>query len=638
MLTITKENMGVFLNMSFHIHFLPLLIVVALAWAAPVLLSLFRISKVPTVIAEIVLGYVLGHFMLDHLSSESLKILDFLALAGFIFLMFLSGLEINVDQIVASLPRKKITLSGFLKNPLLVGIVHFGLAMVLSYISTLALAQLIHIPNLWYFSLIMVTTSVGIILPVLKNRGEIAGHYGQMIIIAAAVADIFSIIMFSFTAFILKHGFKWELLYIFILFFALYFFTLIGRRLKRVPRIKKMSYQFSHSALQIRVRGTILVILGFVVMAQFIGEEEVLLGAFLSGLLLSGFLHKERSLLIVKMDGMGFGFFIPIFFVMVGMKFDTSAFAEFDSSLLWFLGALLLVLFLVKIIPSLLWARLFGMRRALAGGFLMSSRLSLIIAAAAIGLELGVISEGINASFVLMAVITCLLSPIIFNQINPRNILSGNKTIIVGGSSTAVLLARRLHVHGKKAIIIEKDFDRCRDIRNKGLDVIMDDGLQPGIYRELHLRNNNYVVLECGDETNTKIAAMLREQFQHENIIARANSKRVESKLRLLNVDTVDQRRVLATTIENLILRPNTYHDLVESFDNYSVEEIQITNSEIDGKQIKEVPFHSEAILMMIKSGNSLSIPHGDTYLRKGDILHVFGTNAAMEATHKLVE
>jgi len=631
--------MGVLLNMSFALDFLPLFLVIGLAWAAPIILSLFRLNKVPTVIAEIILGFVLGHFMLDNFSTESMKILDFLALAGFIFLMFLSGLEINVDQIMASLPRKKLSVSGFLKNPLLVGFIHFVLAMGLSYISTIALSHLIHIPNLWYFSLIMVTTSVGIILPVLKNRGEIAGHYGQMIIIAAAVADIFSIILFSFTAFTLKHGFKPELLYIFVLFFALYLFTIIGRRLKEIPFLKKMSYQFSHSALQIRVRGTILIILGFVVMAQFIGEEEVLLGAFLSGLLLSGFLHKERSLLIIKMDGMGFGFFIPIFFIMVGMKFDTSAFAEFDKEILWFLLALLIILFTVKILPSMLWVRLFGFRRALAGGFLMSSRLSLIIAASAIGLEMGVISEGINASFVLMAVITCLLSPIIFNQLNPGNILSGSKTIIVGGSSTAVLLARRLHVHAKKSIIIEKDIDRCRDIQNKGLNVILDDGLQSAIYRELKLDANNYVVLECGsDKINLQIATLLREEFQHENIIARSKAKHSETKLKLLNVDTVDQRRVLATTLENLILRPNTYHDLVESFDNYSVEEILITNSDIDGKKIKEIPFHSEAILMMVKSGQNLSIPHGNTYLRKGDILHVFGTNAAMEATHKLVE
>ena len=631
--------MGVLLNMSFHIPFWPLALVVGLAWAAPVLLSLFRITKIPTVIAEIVLGFILGQFMLDSIGTENMKILDFLALAGFIFLMFLSGLEINVDQITASLPRKKLTISSFLKNPLLVGISHFILAMVLSYISTLALSQIIDIPNLWYFSLIMVTTSVGIILPVLKNRGEIAGHYGQMIIIAAAIADIFSIILFSFTAYILKHGFKIELLFIFALFFALYLFTIIGRRLKQVPIFKKMGYQFSHAALQIRVRGTIMVILGFVVMAQFIGEEEVLLGAFLSGLLLSGFMHKERSLLILKMDGMGFGFFIPIFFIMVGMKFDTSAFAEFDSSIVWFLAALLIILFIVKIVPSLLWVRLFGFRRALSGGFLMSSRLSLIIAASAIGLELGVITNGINASFILMAVITCLISPVIFNQMNPGNILSGNKTIIIGGSSTAVLLARRLHVHGKKSIIIEANITRYNDIKNKGLNVIHQNGMTESVFHELKLEASNYIILECGDDQiNLEVAHLLREQFQHENIISRSTTQNADAKLQLLNVDTIDQRRVLATTIENLILRPNTYHDLVESFDNFSVEEIQIINSHIDGKQIKEVPFHSDAILMMIKSGENLNIPHGNTYLQKGDILHVFGTNAAMKATHLMVE
>jgi len=631
--------MDILLNMSFHIPFWPLALVIGIAWAAPVLLSLFRITKVPTVIAEIILGYILGQFMLDNISVESMKILDFLALAGFVFLMFLSGLEINVDQILSSLPRKKLTLSSFLKNPLLIGISHFLLAMILSYISTLVLSQIIDIPNLWYFSLIMVTTSVGIILPVLKNRGEIAGQYGQMIIIAAAVADIFSIILFSFTAFTLKHGFRIELLYIFLLFFALYLFIIIGRRLKRIPIIKKMGYQFSHAALQIRVRGTIMVILGFVVMAQFIGEEEVLLGAFLSGLLLSSFMHKDRSLLIIKMDGMGFGFFIPIFFIMVGMKFDISAFAEFDSTIIWFLFALLIILLFVKIVPSLLWTRLFGFRRALAGGFLMSSRLSLIIAASAIGLELGVITDGINASFILMAVISCLISPVIFNQINPRNILSGNKIIIVGGSSTAVLLARRLHIHDKKSIIIEQDFARYNDIKNKGLNVIHHNGAIETVYRELKLEANNYVVLECGDDQrNLDVAHLLREQFQHENIISRSTTNVAYDMLQLLSVDTVDQRRVLATTLENLILRPNTYHDLVESFDNYSVEEIQITSSEIDGKQIMDIPFHSDAILMMIKSGENLNIPHGNTYLRKGDILHVFGTSAAMLAMHQMVE
>ena len=139
---------------------------------------------------------------------------------------------------------------------------------------------------------------------------------------------------------------------------------------------------------------------------------------------------------------MGYGFFIPFFFIMVGVGFDPVALNEFDQTLIGFLLLLLLSLFAIKVIPSLLWCRLFGFKKAISGGFLISSRLSLIIAASTIGLELGVITPGINASIIIMAVITCFVSPVIYNWISPGNLTEGKKTIIIGGSSTAVLLAR----------------------------------------------------------------------------------------------------------------------------------------------------------------------------------------------------
>jgi len=74
-----------------------------------------------------------------------------------------------------------------------------------------------------------------------------------------------------------------------------------------------LSYQLSQAASQIRIRGSVLIIFIFVVISQYIGKEVVLLGAFLSGLLLSSMLHRERSLMLIKLDGMGFGFFIPFF-------------------------------------------------------------------------------------------------------------------------------------------------------------------------------------------------------------------------------------------------------------------------------------------------------------------------------------
>ncbi len=629
---------GVLLSISFHYSFLPLLVVIAIAWLTPMLVTFFRLSKVPTVVLEILLGYFIGHYILEGAAEESVHILEFLALSGFIFLMFLSGLEIDTDQIVASFPRRNLSWDGFFNNPLLVGLTYFLLTLGFSYLLTGLLSHLVAIHNVWYFSLIMVTTSVGIILPVLKNRAELKEKFGQMLIVTAAIADIFSIILFTFTAYILKRGFHWDILLIFALMLVFAVFYYVMNRLRNISFMKRVSFQLAHAASQINVRGTLLLILIFTVIAQFIDDEVVLLGAFLSGLLLSFFLHKDRSLIMHKLDGMGFGFFIPVFFIMVGAEFDPKALSEFDSSSIGFLVFLAISLFAVKILPASLWIRVFGWRKALAGGILVSSRLSLIIAAAAIGLDLGIISPGMNAAFIILAILTCFASPLLYNLIHPAGKIAADKVIIAGGSSTGVLLARRLKMHHKKVLVIENDAKRCKEIYDKGIEVTRGDVENPETFTDSHLGMNDYVMIETGEEQkNYQVAKLLVEHFRHKNIIVRLRRLSNEAKFKALGVEVVDARGVIATTMENLILRPTTYHTLIESFDNFSVEEITVTNKTIDGKFVREVAFAHNAILMLIKRGEESFIPHGDVAFRLGDIVHIFGSDNALEAARKVL-
>ena len=623
--------MNAILNISFDFDFLPLLILIAIAWSIPMFLTLLRLGKIPVVIVEIIAGYFIGKYLLQSASVESMQILEFLALSGFLFLMFLSGLEIDVDQLLASLPRKKLTYSRFLKNPLLVGFSMFIIALVLSYFSAVFLSYVTVIQHIWYFALIMVTTSVGIVLPVLKSSGEINSRFGQMVIIAAAIADIFSIILFTLTAFVIEKGFKLELLWILVLLVAFYIFYHIGKWLKNVSVFNKITFQLSHAASQIKFRGTMMLILVFVVMAQYIGKEVILLGAFLGGLLLSIFLHKERSLLIVKLDSVGFGFFIPIFFIMVGVSFQPEALLELDNSLYVFLFLLLIILFAVKVIPSFLWVRLFGLKKAVSGGFLMASRLSLIIAASTIGLELGVISPGINACFILMAVLTCLFSPVVYNYLTPKGVFASEKTIIVGGSSTGVILARRMQMHNKLVVIVENNKERYNAIKAKGIQAIMGDGTDASVFENLKLAPTNYVVACLSNhKENISVCEMLRHEFNHEKIIAKTGNSAIDQVYKSLEVERVDVLGVVATAIESLIVRPTTYNALVNSFENFSIEEIVITNSEFDGLQIKEIPFPKDGTILMIKRADSIYVPKGDIYLRRGDILNVFGTDAAL--------
>ena len=619
------------LNISFNFDYLPLFIIAALAWSIPMLKSLARLTKIPNAVLELILGYIIARPLMSNFSVESIRILEFLALTGFIFLMFLTGLEIDVNKILDSLSLKRISLSRFRKNPFLVGIFIFFITISISLIFAFTISKLVEIKSIWYFSLIMVTSSVGIILPVLKSREEINTEFGQMIISAAAIADIISIILFTLSAFIIKNGFKAEVLLIIVLFILFYIFYRIGLRLKDIKFFKKVTYQLAHADLQIRIRGTIFLILIFIISSQFIDKEAILLGAFLAGLLLSVFLYKTRSLLLIKLDGMGYGFFIPIFFIMVGAQFNASDLKELDTSLIPFLGLLLVALYLVKIIPSFIWYK-YGIRKVAAGGILLASRLSLIIAASKIGLDLEIITPGINACFILMAVITCLFSPTFYNLINPRSIFDIGKTIVVGGSSTGVLLLRRLKMHARAAVIIEKNKKRYNEILSKGLDAYHGNGLDPTIYKKVKLSPSNYVVvITDSDKDNIEISRLLREEFGHEKIISRSGTSKIELELLRLGVDIIDTPRVIATTVENLILRPTTYQALIETFESFSVEEITITNKKTDRLQVKEIPFHTDGFLMLIRRGKEMYVPHGDTNLRLDDTVIIFGTNRAIQ-------
>ena len=627
-----------YLTISLNFDYLPLLVVAGLAWIIPMSLSVLKIKKLPTVIVEIFLGYFIGRYLLMDSSPESMKILEFLGLTGFIFLMFLGGLEIDMDQVILSFPRKQPSISRLMKNPLVIAVIYFGLTIILSFAAASGLSGLVEIKNTWYFSLIMVTTSVGIILPVIKSRGEVSGAFGQLLIIIAAVADIISIILFTFTAYILENGFRIEITFILVLFGVFYLLYRLGNKVRGSSWLKKITFQLSHAASQLSVRGTLLLLLLFVVISQYISSEVILLGAFLSGVLLSLFLHKGRSLLMIKLDGMGYGFFIPVFFIMVGVQFDPSALREFELSLIPFLLILLVALFAIKTIPSALFVKQFGLRRSISGGFLLSSRLSLIIAASAIGLELGVISEGINASFIIMAVVTCFLGPLLYNFINKQDRQKGDTTFIVGGSSKGVLLARRLNVHGKSSVIIESNKERFDEICSKGLYACHADGLDYQVYKRLKLNESSFVVVETGsDEVNIRVCEMLRRDLKHDKVISTAHRNSVEQQLKRLEVETIDVRRVMATTIENLILRPTTYHALVETFENFNVEEITVFNPQLDGRKVKEIAFHKDAILIMVKRGNTLFIPHGETYLKTGDILNILGTDSALENTREKI-
>jgi Kef-type K+ transport system membrane component KefB len=163
--------------------FVPLLIVVALAFAVPVILARFKRLRFPVVVGEILAGIIVGDSGLGLVGHEPM--LEMLALLGFAFLMFLSGLEVDFDAI---LPRPGVWLGSWkerMANPLALGIAAFVLTVALATVAGLALQGLDAADDPWLASLILSTTSLGLVMPVLKERGLTAGPYGQTLLVAA---------------------------------------------------------------------------------------------------------------------------------------------------------------------------------------------------------------------------------------------------------------------------------------------------------------------------------------------------------------------------------------------------------------------------------------------------------------------
>ena len=381
----------------------PIFIIMCIAWLVPLVLSRLEISKVPSVIVEIVTGVLVGPFVLGWV--EETAITSFLAQTGFLFLIFLSGMEIDVNKILTSFPRGSIKLFDLMSNSLLVALfIYFG-SLLLSLPFAWLMHQFMEVDVVFYMFLLP-TVALSITVPILKAEGELKRKFGQILLMEGAIATVMSIILISIYSGVLKKGFQVELLLfavIFVVFMVVYW---LGKKLIKVRSFQQLLYRLEHAASQIRVRGAVALLLFFVVIAHLIGTE-LAMGAFFAGTLLSLFVVKDRSALLFKLDGMSYGFFIPIFFIMVGVNLDLSALTQFGESIPFIL-TLMVGFFVTQLIPALIMIRVFGLKKALAGGVLLTARMGLTIAAAQIGLSLGVISSADNAGIVTTAILVSL--------------------------------------------------------------------------------------------------------------------------------------------------------------------------------------------------------------------------------------
>jgi Kef-type K+ transport system membrane component KefB len=344
--------------------YVPLLLVLALAFAVPVVLLRFRRFGIPIVVGEIAAGMIIGQSGLGLVPPHD-PLLSLLAEFGFVFLMFLAGLEVDFS----SLHRVDSARSGTRTRslgPTQLGLVTFTLTLALSTGIGFLLVQSGLAGNPWMVALILSTTSLGVVMPVLKERGLSWGRFGQSILLAALIADFGTMLLITVLVAVVSRGITLDILIIGLLFVAFFLMYQLGLFSNRIPAFRRAIEELSHATAQIKVRAAFTVMLAFVVLSQVLGTE-IILGAFLAGAVLSLLRTPDDAQLGHQLEAIGFGFFIPLFFVQVGVRFDLGALAASPSALLLVL-VLVLAAVAVKLIPSLLFRTVFSWRETLSAG------------------------------------------------------------------------------------------------------------------------------------------------------------------------------------------------------------------------------------------------------------------------------
>ncbi|MGB3681432.1 MAG: cation:proton antiporter [Rubrobacteraceae bacterium] len=600
--------------------FLPLMVVIFLAFAVPILLSRIKGLFIPIVVGELVAGIIVGRSGLG-IVPEDQPILGILAPLGFAFLMFLSGLEIDLGSFTTGGDEDSSRLKRIFTSPLGTGTALMVLVLAASIGAGLIFWSQGLVRDPWIMALILSTTSLGVVMPVLKEQGFTGGSYGQTIIVSAMIADFSTILLISAYSIFYRQGLSVELLLVLALIAAFLVVYRITMFFKGYSSVGRLFQQLSSATAQLGIKGAFALAILFMALAQGLGIEYIL-GSFLAGVVVSALSSGGSSELKEKLEGIGYGFFVPIFFIMVGVGFDLPALLSSGRALL-LVPILIGVAYAVKLGPILILRLQFSWRETLGAGVLMSARLSLIIAAAAIGLDLGVITEAVNSAVILVAVITCTISPILFGWISPEK-EERERIIVIGPRSSAELLSRRLREHEYDTVLIPAK--EIEGMSENGSEKVYQHVLEEAGVEKAH----TVVAMRHSDKENLRLCRVAHNEYGVENVISWVQNPALNSDFRECGARVTNPAYSAVLTIESMVLSPGTFSMTADVDEMQEVREVRVTNGGLHGRTLDTLTLPGDVMVFMIERDGGVMVPDHvpghEIALREGDVVTLAGS------------
>lgn len=605
---------------------LSLFLVVLLALVIPIFMARFQISNVPTAVAEIIVGIVMGSSGFNLITST--HDLTFLSNLGVILLMFLSGMEIDFDLLQRKNNPKGKSQAGKAVDPLKTAITAFVGIVVMAFILAFVLKLTGLFGEVMLAAIILMTVALGVVIATLKEKDILGRPIGQTILLTAVLGEVIPLLLLTIYASI--NGGNAEQLWLIILLFAAAIVLL--RRFKQ-PYL--WFVKITKATTQLDIRLAFFLIFALVTVAETVGAENIL-GAFLAGMVMK--LLEPSEATKDKLTSIGYGFFIPIFFIMTGVGLNLRSLFARPSSLM-LLPVLVISLFIAKTPVVLTYLRYFEKKNAFAGGFLTATTITIVLPTLQVARKLHAITSTQSDAFILAAVIVCILSPIVFNSnfvLSPEDRIK-EKVAIVGANAFTVPVAHDLHDnwYSVKMFTDKKQQYETYDSRVKSLAFL--ENLDKATLEKAGAFDCDiFVASNHADEDNIKIARLAKEEGVS-RVIARLSEVDSKTRSEFLDkgIEIFNFTNVHAALMRAMIESPTVYRIMTDT--KNVLYSVKVKNTHYTGRQLMDLEFIDQITVSRIRRGDEWLIPHGSTVIEPGDILVFSGEFKAADQVRALL-
>lgn len=585
---------------------LSMLIIMLAALIIPIAMARFKVSSVPTAVAEIVAGILLGKSAFNIVQETSS--LTLLSSLGVIILMFLSGMEINFDLFKKVPGQKKRDA----KSPVSIAVLSFTAVIITAFILGVILYFMGLFSDILLATILFSTIALGVVIATLKEKEILGRPMGQTILLTAVLGEVIPMLALTFYASIYGHN-AGRLWLIVLLFLA----AIILLRRFRQPYV--WFNNVSKATTQLDIRLAFFLIFTLVTVAESVGAENIL-GAFLAGMVMK--LLEPSEATQEKLTSIGYGFFIPIFFIMTGVRLDLkSLFA--NKTALALIPILVACFIIAKLPTTLIYRRLFNARNSFAGGFLTVTTITLVLPSLQVAKNLHAITSTQSDAFILAAVIVCVLAPIVFNstyKLNKEDLVK-ERVVIVGANTLTVPVAQQLSHNWYVVRMLTDNQDNYKTFNSevndlKYIEEIDEQALDAGKYFD-----TDVMVLGFRNDNKNYQMAVLAKKHGVKRVIASVQNPKVSTdhidELNRLGVEIFNSFVVQNSVLRSLIESPSVFEMLMSA--HSGLFEVTIHNQRYVGIELRSLPFIDQITVSRIYRKHKPISPSGDTVLEYGD-------------------